>query len=131
MSDGIEIIYDGACPFCTRYVALVRLRQAVGEVTLIDARSGDPRVAEVQAAGHDLDEGMVVRHGETIHHGAEAMRFLSLMSSAGASGRLMRLLFADPSRAARLYPIFVATRRATLRLLRRNRLVAQTGERRG
>ena len=38
------IVYDGDCPFCSRYVALVRLREAVGQVVLANARDGGPVV---------------------------------------------------------------------------------------
>lgn len=34
----VEVVYDGECPFCASYVALLRLRERVGEVRLIDAR---------------------------------------------------------------------------------------------
>ena len=35
------IIYDGDCVFCSHYVRFVRLRETVGPVALIDARSGN------------------------------------------------------------------------------------------
>ena len=41
-----RLIYDGACIFCDAYVRLLALREAVGPVELIDARSGDPRLRD-------------------------------------------------------------------------------------
>ena len=35
-----SIVYDGDCPFCSRYVKLVRLREALGSVDLVNARDG-------------------------------------------------------------------------------------------
>ncbi len=34
----LSILYDGQCPFCRRYTDLLRLRQSVGEVRLVDLR---------------------------------------------------------------------------------------------
>ena len=56
---GAWIVYDGQCPFCSRYVALLRLRDSLGEVRLINARDGGPVVEELQRAGVDLDEGEI------------------------------------------------------------------------
>ena len=117
--DGLEIIYDGECPFCTRYVALQRLREAAGPVTLIDARSDDPRVAELQAMGYDLDAGMVVRLRGEIHHGHAAMTLLTRLSRAGLLRQVMRPLFARPRVAASAYRLLAAGRRAVLQLLGR------------
>ena len=44
------IIYDGQCPFCSRYVRLVRLRDSLGQVELVDARNGGPIVDEAVGA---------------------------------------------------------------------------------
>ena len=57
------LVYDGDCPFCSRYVQYLRLRQAAGPVRLVNAREGGPLVDELQRAGLDLDEGMVLKLG--------------------------------------------------------------------
>ena len=46
----ILIIYDGACPFCSAYVTLLRLRQQF-VVELLSARSEDQRVSYFQSRG--------------------------------------------------------------------------------
>lgn len=121
MSDGIAVIYDGQCPFCSSYVALMRLRQSVGPVDLVDARSDDPRVAAAVAAGLDLDEGMVVIWDGRYFHGQAAVHLLATLSGeGGAMNRLQRLAFATPRRAAWLYPPLVRGRRAYLRLAGRS-----------
>ena len=35
-SSGTFIVYDGDCPFCRSYVSLMKLREAVGKVTLVE-----------------------------------------------------------------------------------------------
>ncbi|MDO5527982.1 MAG: DCC1-like thiol-disulfide oxidoreductase family protein [Paracoccus sp. (in: a-proteobacteria)] len=116
----IEIVYDGACPFCTDFTKMVALRRA-GEVDLIDARGGDPRAGEI-GAGLDLDRGMAVRHDGRIYYGADAMALLLMLARPGGFWGLMRRLFAAPGRARLVYPLLVAGRRAVLRLMGRGRL---------
>lgn len=119
----MEIFYDGQCPFCRGYMQLVKLRRSVGEVELIDARSGDPRIAAVREAGLGLDEGMVVRHGGRFWHGDEAISLLATLTDPqGPIEKLVSLLLRDRARARRLYPWLRAGRGATLRLLGRGRI---------
>jgi len=115
---GVTVIYDGECPFCASYVAMMRLRDAVGHVELVDARGDDPRVNAFQRAGYDLDEGMiVVWRGETFHADG-AVHLLATLSAqnGGVFNRIQRTAFASPRRAARLYPVLAAGRRLFLRL---------------
>jgi predicted DCC family thiol-disulfide oxidoreductase YuxK len=127
-TERLEVIYDGDCPFCASYVGIVRLREAVGQVDLVDARSADPRVAEVQAMGFDLDEGMVVRHGDAVFYGDAAMRHLSILSApGGVMNTALRVLFRAPRRAALLYPVLATGRRLTLRVLGRRKIADSQG----
>ncbi|MCX7643855.1 MAG: DUF393 domain-containing protein [Rhodobacteraceae bacterium] len=120
---GVEIIYDGECPLCASYVAMLRLREAVGTVRLIDARSGAPEVAEMLALGHDLDAGMILRQGGVVFHGDAAMHRLAVLTAPrGIFNGLVRLMFADPRRARRLYPWLVRGRGLLLRVLGRQRI---------
>jgi predicted DCC family thiol-disulfide oxidoreductase YuxK len=118
---GITVIYDGDCPFCASYVSMMRLRQAVGAVELVNAREGDPRVLAVQEAGYDLDTGMVVLWQGEVFFGENAVHLLATLSSGegGVLDRIQRAAFADPRRAARLYPVLAAGRRLFLRLVGR------------
>jgi predicted DCC family thiol-disulfide oxidoreductase YuxK len=128
-ADELVVVYDGQCPFCTRFVELYRIRRLVGHVRLVDARGAagsDPVLDAVRAAGLDLDEGMAVRWGGRTYHGADAMHVLALLGSEdSAFGRINSALFRRPGLARRLYPALVAGRRLTLRLLGR-RLIAES-----
>lgn len=115
--DAALIVYDGDCIFCQSYVRLVRLREAVGEVELLDSRSGDPRVAAYRRQGYDLNEGMLFVWRGKVHHGAEAVHALAkLTDPAGRFSRLNRAIFANRTAARLLYPFLKAGRRLTLRL---------------
>ena len=124
--DGIDIIYDGECPFCTAYTRLLRLRESVGQVRLVDARSDDPLAVEARGSGLDLDRGMVVRFSAETYHGDGAMQLLALLSTgSGLVNGAMASLFRSPRRARLAYPVLVAGRNATLRLLGRRRIGAR------
>ena len=120
MSDtrqGIQIIYDGECPVCTRYTRMLRLRETVGRVQLVDARQDTAALSEVTAAGYDMDEGMVLKLDGATYLGAEAVHMLALLTSpAGAFNRLNHWLFRSPTRARVCYPVLRAGRNALLRL---------------
>ncbi len=119
----IEIFYDGECPLCRSYVRLLRLRQQVGDVALIDARGEDPRVEVVRDAGLDLDAGMAVRYGDGLYHGPEAVWLLSILSEErGGVGRALRRLLSDADRARHVYPWLAAGRRLALSILGKQRI---------
>lgn len=111
------ILHDGACPLCRFYVRRLRLERAAGPVEIVDARSGDPRVAELAAAGYDLDAGMVAVIDGRILHGDEAVHGLALLSTpVDAFNRLNRRILARPALARALYPAFRGARRLALML---------------
>lgn len=122
-NQGLWIVYDGDCPFCSSYVRLYRLREVTGRVHLIDARTGHPILGEIHARGFDLDEGMAVKAAGRFYHGAEALQFLAILGAGdGLFNRLNRALFQHPRLSRVLYPWMVRGRLLTLRLLGRTTL---------
>jgi predicted DCC family thiol-disulfide oxidoreductase YuxK len=117
------IVYDGQCPFCSRYVRLVRLRQSLGHVKLIDARQGGPAVAEIQAAGLDLDQGMALKLGDRWYHGAECIQMLALLSTPSTVfNKLNGAVFRTQMTAKLFYPMLRVGRNIALKLLGRGRI---------
>ncbi len=116
------LFYDGDCPFCSRYVRLLKLREALGGLALVDARQGGPEVARI-AAEWDLDEGMALVIGGRVYHGADCIHRLALMSTgSGLFNRLNAAVFRSATLSRLLYPVLRAGRNATLRLLGRPKL---------
>lgn len=115
MSDKSLIIYDGDCIFCQNYVRFVRLRETIGPVELLDARSGDPRVKAHWRQGYDLNEGMLFVHRGTTYYGADAVNVLATLSSDTTwLNRLNGAIFSRPATARLLYPALKLGRRLTL-----------------
>lgn len=130
MSDdpAMTVIYDGDCPFCASYVTLMNLRKAVGRVKLVDARSGDPIVADVQRTGLDLNEGMVAIYGGKTYYGSDALALITALSNdGGPPQRLLKLLLKNPTRARLLYPAMRGGRRIALRLLGKKPIPSMSG----
>ncbi len=126
------IIYDGQCPFCSRYVELVRLRDSLGRVELVNAREGGPVVDEAVSAGLDLDDGMVLKVGDRLYHGDECVHMLALLSTpSGAFNRINGAIFRSRTASRLLYPLLRAGRNATLRLLGRTKMNRRAPEGRG
>ena len=98
-SSELLIIYDGECPFCARYADLADLRARGLSVRLQDARDTDLCATYPEAAGRDLDRGMLVRWRGQWFEGAAAMATISALvrgaplAAAFRHGWLARLLY--------------------------------------
>ncbi|MEL6643707.1 MAG: DCC1-like thiol-disulfide oxidoreductase family protein [Pseudomonadota bacterium] len=127
MPSAPTVIYDDDCPFCRNYVGMLRFREAVGPVTLQDARAGGPLVAALTDAGYDLDQGMILLINGEVHHGADAITRISLLSSQSTwFNRLNAAIFRHPRLSRILYPILRHGRNLTLRLLGRTPINTRT-----
>lgn len=126
-STGLIVVYDGDCPFCSRYIKLLKLREAIGTVELINARSGNLIVNELHHAGYDLNEGMVAKYGDKIYHGADCVHVLALLSTdSGLFNRINSIMFRSKILSRILYPVLRLGRNATLRLLGRLKIADKT-----
>lgn len=121
--DDIFLVYDKQCPACDFYCNLVRIRESVGRLVLIDAREPSELMDKITAAGLDVDQGMVLAVGSTLHYGSDAIHVLSLMSTrSGVFNRLSYWCFHSERASAYLYPIFRALRNLLLKALRKNKI---------
>ena len=120
----ISIIYDGQCPFCSSYVQLLRIRDSLGTVSLIDARtSPDEVLLEIKAAGLDLDEGMVVKIDDRMYSGAEAIHVLASVSTKfGMFNRINGFIFRSARLSRLIYPLMRTCRNAALKILGRKKI---------
>lgn len=120
------LMYDGECPFCSAYVKLLKIRENVGPLPLINARDDTPQLREVQAAGLDLDEGMVLKLSGRLYHGDDCIHALALLGdTTGPFNRINGWVFRSKTRADVLYPVLRAGRNLALLLLGRRKMSAQ------
>ncbi|MEO1469439.1 MAG: DCC1-like thiol-disulfide oxidoreductase family protein [Pseudomonadota bacterium] len=122
MTDNV-LIYDGECPFCAAFVKLVRLREAVGGLRLVNARDGGPEVEAAIAEGYRLNDGMLLRLDGQSYYGDECLNRLALLSSRStAFNRLNYWLFRSPRLSRISYPVLKRGRALALALLGRRPL---------
>jgi predicted DCC family thiol-disulfide oxidoreductase YuxK len=119
----ILLVYDKECPACNYYCNLTRIRESLGDLVLVNARDGGPVMDEITAAGLDIDQGMVLKVGDKLHYGSDAIHALSLMSTrSGIFNRLSCFIFRSEKVSAVLYPVLLAGRNLLLKSLRKSKI---------
>ncbi len=114
----INVFYDGECPFCRNFVKLLRLKETTQTVALHNLRDVPKAVEWFARQGFDVDEGMIVTVDQQVFYGKDAVRILSEMSTESPLfNRCVRFLLGGERRARYFYPLMVAGRNLTLRIL--------------
>lgn len=116
--EGVWLVYDGECPVCRTYCSYIRIRQATGQLHLVDARQPGALMDEITAAGLDIDQGMVLKMAGQLYYGADAMHMLTLLSTpSGLFNRFNYYLFSTRLGSRILYPLGKALRNLVLKVL--------------
>ncbi len=119
----ILLVYDRQCPACDAFCRMVRIRETVGELRIVDAREPSQIRDEITDLGLDIDQGMVLKLDEVIYYGADAMHALALIGSrSGVFNRLNYWIFRSRRRARLLYPVLRSLRNLLLKVLRRTKI---------
>ena len=107
----ISVFYDGDCPFCSKYMSMIRLKDTLGEVKLVDLRVNSNVKDELLSQGFNLDKGMVVDIDGRRVDGADAVNQLALLSTpSNGFNRFNKMVMSSPLLAACLYPFLRAGR---------------------
>ena len=120
MTDENEIllVYDDECPFCRNYCQLIRIRHAAGHLKLIDARQSSPLMDEITSLGLNIDQGMVVKTGDRIYYGSDAVHILALLGTkSGVFNRINYWIFRSKTVSSILYPVLRDCRNLALWLM--------------
>jgi predicted DCC family thiol-disulfide oxidoreductase YuxK len=121
----LTVYYDGDCPLCRSYTRMMRLRETIGRVDLVDARQAPDAVSRFSSLGLKIDEGFVVDANGRLYHGADALHALALLTSpVGVFNRINPIIFSRPRLAAFLYPLLVRGRAWLLWLLGRKPILS-------
>ncbi len=119
----VILVYDKECPACDNYCQVVRIREDIGELVLLDAREPGPIIDEITALGWDIDQGMVLKLEQQLYYGSDAIYMLSLLSSrSGIFNRLNYWLFKSKRRSHLLYPVLRSLRNLLLKMLGKTKI---------
>lgn len=117
------LVYDKECPACDYYCNLARIPASAGSLVLVNARDGGPLMDEITAAGLDIDQGMVLKVGDKLYYGSDALHSLSLMSTrSGIFNRMTFVFFRSKKVAAALYPVLRSCRNLLLKSLGKSKI---------
>ncbi len=119
----IFLVYDKECPACNYYCTLVRIRETVGNLVLVDAREPSSLMDEITAAELDIDQGMVLIVGDRMYYGVDAIHALSIMGTrSGVFNRVSYWCFKSKAVSIVLYPILRVGRNLLLKVLRKTKI---------
>ena len=110
------LVYDGECPGCKHYALHLDVKEATGELVLVNAREGGALVEEIKNLPYDLNDGMVLKMDGRYYFGSDALHVLALLSEKrSVFGIVNRLLFSSRVTARIAYPLLQFGRRVLLR----------------
>ena len=119
----ILLVYDKQCPACNYYCQMVRIRQSVVELRLVDAREPSEIMDEITVAGLDIDQGMVLKMGDAIYYGSDAIHMLSLIGSpSGIFNRINYWAFRSKPVSRILYVVLRFFRNFLLKILGKTKI---------
>lgn len=113
------LFYDGECPFCSHYSALIKARDRLGQFEIVSLREDKESAQEFRDLGLDLEQGFVFRLDGEIYHGAKAMTMLALTTQQ--SDPILRInftLFGSQTLSKILYPVLRLGRSIALFILK-------------
>ena len=119
----ILLVYDRECPVCKAYCQVVRIRESVGDLRIVDARKNSEVMNQITAQGLDIDQGMVLKMGDQLYYGADAIHTLALIGSRlGILNRLNYWLFKSKTISKVFYPLLKLSRNLLLKMLRKTKI---------
>ncbi|WP_293759420.1 DCC1-like thiol-disulfide oxidoreductase family protein [uncultured Paraglaciecola sp.] len=119
----ILLVYDRECPACNAYCKVVKIRESVGDLRIVDARKNSEVMNEITAQGLDIDQGMVLKMGEQLYYGADAIHTLALIGSrSGILNRLNYWMFKSKIISRVFYPLLRASRNLLLKILKKTKI---------
>jgi predicted DCC family thiol-disulfide oxidoreductase YuxK len=120
----VKIIYDGDCPICSSFVRFYKIKEAVRDLEIINARDKENKIiGEINLLGFNLDSGFVVKVDDRFYHGVDASNVLALMgSNSGIFNRVNVFIFSSKTLCTAFYPLLRAGRNFALWLKGKNQI---------
>jgi len=121
--DLVYLVYDKECPICKCFARMVRIKQTVGELVLVNARLESQIMREISTSGLDIDQGVVLKIRDNLFYGADAIHAISLISSnSGFFNRFNYWLFRSKTLSIMFYPFFRLARNILLTFLEKEKI---------
>ena len=90
---------------------------------LVNARDQSDVLKEITEMGWDIDQGMVLKMGEELYYGSDAIHVLALISSrSGIFNRITYWAFKSKTISKWIYPILRFFRNMLLKILGRTKI---------
>jgi len=122
-NEEILLIYDQECPVCDNYCKVVRIRESVGKLTIVNARDDSEVMDEITNQGLDIDQGMVLKMDNKLYYGSDAIHALALISSrSDILNRLNYWLFKSKTLSRIFYPVLRLFRNILLKILGKTKI---------
>lgn len=122
-ADEILVVYDWECPACDFYCHQVSMRPSAGTLRLVDAREPTAVMEEITKARLDIDQGMVVKVGNQLYYGSDAIHTLALFSSrSDLFNKLSYFTFRSRRLSHVLYPGLRACRNLLLKVMGKTKI---------
>ena len=119
----ILLIYDKECPACNTYCQIIKIRETVGNLIIIDARKKSEILNEITKSGLDIDQGMVLKMEKQLYYGSDAIHALALISSrSGLFNRVNYWIFKSKLTSSLLYPVLRLLRNLLLKVLGKTKI---------
>jgi predicted DCC family thiol-disulfide oxidoreductase YuxK len=122
-SEEILLVYDRECPVCNAYCQVVRIRENVGCLRIVDARENSEIMDEITEQGLDIDQGMVLKIGGQLYYGSDAIHMLALIGSrSGILNRINYWIFKSKTASLIVYPFLRFWRNLLLKILGKSKI---------
>ncbi len=119
----ILLVYDRECPACNVYCQVVKIRESVGNLRIVDARENSEVLHEITAKGLDIDQGVVLKMGDQLYYGSDAIHTLALIGSrSGILNRINYWVFRSKTMSSILYPFLRFLRNFLLKILGKSKI---------
>lgn len=113
----LYLIYDDECPLCRSTAHAFNIKNAVGNLALINAREPHPLVSAAYARGFDPDAGIIVIYHDQYYFGADAAHFLAMLNSSHSLlNKMIASIFRVKLFTRLLYPLLQIIRRILLKI---------------
>ena len=112
----LTFIYDGECPFCNHFAALLELKSKIKNISILDGRKNPKLIKDLFKKGYDLDKGAILLKDQEILHGANAINAICKLINEPSS-KLLKILsttFKSSKRTKFIFPFLVTARRLAL-----------------